>query len=226
MIGSFPELSPDACTYQGEMLALLALHLILLAVNRLHPDLDGQVALYSDCIGALTRVATVPDSRIPSITKHADILKIIMIHCQQFPFDISYRHVRAHQDDKLWYRDLLQPAQLKDFMAKKVLWGMEGTCPPPQEVLPLESVGVFTGKRKITSGPGKTLRFWSACKAARKVFFNYKILQPDQFDEVAWSVVHHAMWEVPRMFQIWAAKQVMELAGTNEMQSRYKEGHD
>lgn len=104
MIGSFPELSPDACAYPGKMLGLLALHLILLAVNKLHPELDGQVALYSDCLGALSRVATVPASRIPSSTKHADILKIIMIHCQQFPFDISYRHVRAHQDDKLRYR--------------------------------------------------------------------------------------------------------------------------
>jgi hypothetical protein len=113
-----------------------------------------------------------------------------------------------------------------DYMAKKVLWGMEGTCPPPQDMLPLESVGVFAGKQKITPGPGKTLRFWSACKAAHKVFFKYKILQPDQFDEVTWSVVHYALWEVPRMFQIWAANQVMELADTNKLQSRYKEEHD
>jgi hypothetical protein len=229
MIGTFPELSSDACAYRGEMLGLLALHLILLAVNKLHTDLDGQVALYSDCLGALTRVATIPQSRIPSSTRHSDILKIIMIHCQAFPFDISYRHVRAHQDDKERYRDLPRPAQLNcqmDYMAKKVLWGMEGTRPPPQEMLPLESVGVFAGKNKITSGPGKILRFWAARTAARNVFFKYKILQPDQFDEVAWSVVHHALWEVPRMFQIWAAKQVMGLAGTNEMQSRYKEEHD
>ena len=53
-----------------------------------------------------------------------------------------------------------------------------------------------------------------------------KILFGEEFEEVAWSVVHHALWEVPRLFQVWAAKQVMELAGTNEMQSRYKEGHD
>lgn len=82
MVGSFPELSPDACAYRGEMLGLLALHLILLALQKLHPELDGQVALYVDCLGALTRVATVPDSRIPSGTKHSDIFKIIMIHCQ------------------------------------------------------------------------------------------------------------------------------------------------
>jgi hypothetical protein len=89
----------------------------------------------------------------------------------------------------------------------KVLWGtMEGNCPPLQVMLPLESVGVFAGKRKITSGLGKTLRFWSARKAEHKVFFKYKILQPDKFDEVAWSLVHHALWEVPPLFQIWAAK--------------------
>jgi hypothetical protein len=111
-------------------------------------------------------------------------------------------------------------------MAKDVLWGLEGQAPPPQEMLPLEAVGVFAGRAKITSGPGETLRFWSARSVARRVFMKYKILQPDAFDEVAWHTVHHALWDIPRMFQIWAAKQVMNLAGTNEMQSRYKEGHD
>ena len=35
--------------------------------------------------------------------------------------------------------------------------------------------------------------------------------------------MHNTLWGVPRLFQIWAAKQVIELAGTNKMQSRYKE---
>jgi hypothetical protein len=134
MIGSFPELSPDACAFQGEMLGLLAIHLLLLAIHKLHPDLGGQVALYSDCLGALGKVADLPQLRLPSSTKHADILKIMMIHCQQFSFDVSYRHVRAHQDDRVRYGDLLRPAQLNcqmDFLAKKVLWGLEGLCPPP-----------------------------------------------------------------------------------------------
>jgi hypothetical protein len=92
-------------------------------------------------------------------------------------------------------------------------------------MLPLESVGVFAGKRKITSGPGKTLRFWSSRKVVRLVFVKYHILTPEAFDEVAWYVVHSVLWVVPRLFQVWAAKPVMELAGTNEMQSRYKEEH-
>lgn len=92
-------------------------------------------------------------------------------------------------------------------------------------MLPLESAGVFAGKRKIMSGPGKTLRYWSSRNVACSVFAKYGILVPEAFDEVAWQVVHSALWEVPRHFQIWAAKQVMDLAGTNEMQSQYKEGH-
>jgi hypothetical protein len=64
-------------------------------------------------------------------------------------------------------------------------------------MLPLESVEVFAGKRKITSGPGKTLRFWSSRKVARSVFAKYGILAPEAFDEVAWQVVHSALWEVP-----------------------------
>jgi hypothetical protein len=131
MVGSFLEYSPSACAFCGEMLGLFAIHLIL--------DLDGQVALYSDCLGALGNVANVPDTRLPARTKHgADILKIIMVHCQAFPFDIIYRHIKAHQDNAKRYCDLIREAQLNcqvDYIAKNVLWGLEGQVPPPQETL-------------------------------------------------------------------------------------------
>jgi hypothetical protein len=83
---------------------------------------------------------------------------------------------------------LLRPAQLK-----KVLWNLEGLCLPPQGMLPLESAGVFAGKRKIMSGPGKTLRYWSSRNVACSVFAKYGILVPEAFDEVAWQVVHSAL---------------------------------
>ena len=38
-------------------------------------------------------------------------------------------------------------------------------------------------------------------------------------------MIHHALWDVPRLFQIWASKQVMDLAGTNLKQSTYKPEH-
>ena len=53
IIGSFPEQSKDACAYRGELLGLLAIHLVLLAANKLEPQLKGSVEIVSDCLGAL-----------------------------------------------------------------------------------------------------------------------------------------------------------------------------
>jgi hypothetical protein len=53
-----------------------------------------------------------------------------------------------------------------------------------------------------------------------------KVLQQDQFEEVEWPAVNTALTEVPRMFQVWASKQVCGVAGTNEMQARYTPNHD
>jgi hypothetical protein len=155
-----------------------------------------------------------------------------MVHCKNFSFACGYYHVKAHQDDRESYLSLVRPTQLNckvDFYAnKKVIWGLEGTQPPPQDMLPLEAIGVFAGKTKVTSGRGDVLHFWAHRTLAKRIFMKCNILMADEFEEVAWRwrAVHSALWDVPRMFQIWATKQVMEVAGTNLMQSKYKEGHD
>lgn len=56
LVGAFAEVSDDANAYRGELLGLMALHLILLAVNKINPTLDGSVTLHSDCLGAISRV--------------------------------------------------------------------------------------------------------------------------------------------------------------------------
>ena len=48
-------------------------------------------------------------------------------------------------------------------------------------------------------------------------------MDPVQFKQVAWRLVYDTLHEVPRLFQLWATKQVTELAGTNYKQSTYKE---
>jgi hypothetical protein len=127
IVGSFPEMSSDANAYRGELLGLLAIHLILLAVNRLDPTLTGRAKIYSDCMSALERITDLPPGRIPGRIQHADILKILMVHCKNFSFACGYYHVKAHQDDRDSYFSLARPAQLNcqvDFYAKKVIWGL------------------------------------------------------------------------------------------------------
>ena len=228
IIGSFAEGSSAANAFRGELLGLMAIHLILLAVNTIDKTLPGEVTIYSDCLGALNGVATLPETRIPNRCKHSDILKNIMIHCRSLSFTCKYLHVKAHQDDHLSYHLLLRPSQLNclmDGIAKSVIWGMEGHQLPPQEVFPLESVSVFIGNEKMTSDTGSEIRFWAHKQLAEAVFFKLKIMDPMQFKQVAWRFVYETLHEVPRLFQLWAAKQVTDLAGTNYKQSTYKDRH-
>ncbi len=48
----------------------------------------------------------------------------------------------------------------------------------------------------------------------------------DAFDEVDWSQVHRTLnEEVPRLFQVWVCKQVMNLAATNKnLRRRHRDG--
>ena len=110
IFGSFPEQSVGANAYRAELLGLMAVHLILVAVSRIHTDLTGHVEIYSDCLGALGRVLNLPAARIPAKCKHADILKNIMVNCKNLKFSREYLHVRAHQDDKEGYASLCRPA--------------------------------------------------------------------------------------------------------------------
>ena len=46
-------------------------------------------------------------------------------------------------------------------------------------------------------------------------------MSPDAFDEVDWPHVHRTLHEeVSRLFQVWACKQVMNIAATNKNLSR------
>jgi hypothetical protein len=53
IMGTFLEASLMANTYRGELLGIIAIHLILLSVNKPHRDLLGNVEIVSDCLGAL-----------------------------------------------------------------------------------------------------------------------------------------------------------------------------
>jgi hypothetical protein len=98
IVGSFPEQTMVACAYRGKLLGLMAIHLILLAANKVNPTLTWTVATHSDCLSALGRVANLSPNRIQSRCCHSDILKKIMVNCSDLSFGITYHHVRAHQD--------------------------------------------------------------------------------------------------------------------------------
>jgi hypothetical protein len=99
MVGSFPKASKAANAFQGELLGLMAVHLLLLAANTEAPGLACYVKIHSNCLGALGRVAELPSYCIPTRCRHSDILKAILVNCGGLSFHWEYIHVEALQNE-------------------------------------------------------------------------------------------------------------------------------
>ena len=138
--GSFVEHTPDAGSYRGELLGLMAIHLILRGVSVVSPNLTGSVLILSDCLGALKKVSELPPYRIPTKCSHSDILKNIMVNCSDLGFSLTYSHVKAHQDDGSAYGSLSRDAQLNcqmDYHAKRAIHEANGPQDIPNRRFPL-----------------------------------------------------------------------------------------
>jgi hypothetical protein len=217
LIGLFKEASKAANAYRGELLGLMAIHLILVSVNRVHKSLSGSAKVVSDCLGALQRVTYLPPYRIPSRCKHSDILKNILVNCRDLTFRINYSHVKAHQDDTTPFKNLSRSLQLNcicDHLAKQRLSNGEAKPKGGSQLLPLEPIGIFVGGEKLLSEAGPLIRFHAHCQLARSLFHWKKILSRDEFEEVDWELVHRTLLLVPRLFQVWASKHILGIAGT------------
>jgi hypothetical protein len=182
------------------------------------PNLRGLVLILSDCLGALNKVRDLPPYRIPTQCSHSDILKNIMANCSKVTFTRHSSHVKAHQDDGRAYGDLPREAQLNcqmDYLAKTEIYEAHAPQEIPTRRFPLEPICVFLGRNKLTSDKGEHLRFWVHKQLASSRFREADILFAHQFDKVDWESVHTALRWVPRMFRIWACKQVMDIALAN-----------
>ena len=121
---AFTDRSPFTNAFRGELLRLMAIHLLLHSLNITRPNLTGSVQIHSDCMGALQTLATLPDSRIPPTWKHADILKTIAMCRNKFSFARSFHPLKAHQDDHTEWMNLSWPSQLNcacDTAAKRCI---------------------------------------------------------------------------------------------------------
>ena len=227
LIGAFPEQTIAACAYRGELLGILAIHLILLSVNKVNPTLAGSAHIYSDCLGALSRVEHLPPHKIPTRCRHSDILKTILVNCSDLTFKRYFSHVSAHQDDDIApseFNSLSLESRWNcamDFGAKSEIWKLQPDDLPDQQPFPLEPICMFVREEKMTSDTGHHIRFNAHKDLARDFYEDYGVLTPGQFDEVDWDHVYETLHGVPRMFQVWACKQVMDIAPTFYNLSKY-----
>ena len=151
-----------ANAYRGELLGLMAIHLIILSVNKMNPKLSGSMEILSDCLGALKRVTYLPPYRIPSWCRHSDILKTILVHCRGLTFTMYYLHIKAHQDNNMSFSKLSRKAQLNctcNHAVKQRIATNGKDSTRSSGMFPLEPVGLFIGDDKMTSATGEQICF-------------------------------------------------------------------
>ena len=107
------------------------------------------------------------------------------------------------------------------FWPKSEIWKLQPDDLPDQQPFPLEPICMFVREEKMTSDTGHHIRFNAHKDLARDFYEDYGVLTPGQFDEVDWDHVYETLHGVPRMFQVWACKQVMDIAPTFYNLSKY-----
>lgn len=70
------------------------------------------------------------------------------------------------------------------------------------------------------------LQFWVHCKIARPILSDLKVVSYSQFNEIVGEHIHAELELVPRLFQLWACKQVMGIANTNGTVHKWDEAVD
>ena len=73
---------------------------------------------------------------------------------------------------------------------------------------------MYVSGEKMTSDTADQIRFEASRQLAKDFFQKQKILPKRSFNEVDWKSVHNTLHSVPKMFQIWASKHVLDIAGT------------
>jgi hypothetical protein len=222
--GSFSESSATANAYRGELLGLMAIHLLLVSVNQVHTMLVGSVEVVSDCLGTLKRVVHLPPYRIPSCCKHSVILKNILVNCHKLTFTLHYSHVKAHQDDNVAFDKLSRKSQLNSIcnhLAKQRISNSAQLQQRRSYLFPLKKIGAFIKGKKLSLDASQQIRFHAYHQLARTLFLQKKILSGESFDKVGWDSVHGALHSVLCLFQVWASKHVLGIAGTMKFLSHH-----
>ncbi len=160
IIGSFSESTLAANACRGELLGLMAIHLLLVSMNRVHNTLEGSVEVVSYCLGALKCVVHLPPYWIPSCCKHLNILKNILVNCCDLTFNLHYLHVKAHQDDNVAFDKLSRKLQLNcicNHLSKQCISNSVQLQQRNNFLFPLELIGVFIKGAKLSSDTGQQI---------------------------------------------------------------------
>ena len=245
LYGNFYEFSEAAGSYRGELLGLLAIHVLAAAFESFYDIHIGKVKICCDNKGALYKSAE-QRRRIPTGASQADIKRVLRNVKGVLRGTLQYEWVPSHQDRyKLW-NQLPIEQQLNcmcDTLAKKAV--ADSLFQPPREaktqLLPKEKVAVIIDGVKQTSDVARAARFHLGRNEAEKIYT--AAIQPrdsrgrrppssglgwskDSFNAVDWRTLSECLSTKPQMYQQWLSKQSSGFCGTQDMVARWDAASD
>jgi hypothetical protein len=227
--GSFFKISEDASAYRGELLGLTALHLVAAAITELFGVMENSNELFCDNKRALGK-AKLYRRRVPSASKHGDLLRLLRNLCPQLMTAFIYLHVYGHADDKKGRGNLTLVERLNcmcDALAKLArlrYWTAEREV--TTQILPKERAALFLHNQKQTGDISGATRYAIGKVQARLFYVNELGWTAERFDSVDWDALNATLSKKDLMYTLWLTKQATKFCGSRVQVARMTPGSD
>ena len=222
---TWTETSTSAGSYRGEILGGVMTQLLLhAAATSYHGDIPPVVV---DCDN--NGVVFHGNNSIQPLSSNqcqADLLRTFKNLVSTQKFQVQYKYVTSHADDKKKWRDcsLKERINIKvDRLAKKALKAGHSTGQYIESSFPNEQIWITLGGTKAIGPLRSELEdFWGRSTAKR--FFHKKgIVSSSHFDSIWWSGYGRAISEYPKPFRTFMTKQVSGWCGCNSKLSLWED---
>ena len=228
LIGSCYEWSTQAGSYRGELLGLLAVHVLIVAVENFFSLSEGSRGLIAcDNLGGLNK-SKQRRRKIAPCTKHADILRSLRRVHGKLVGSLQYKHVYGHARKKKTWNQMTILEKLNDkcdAYAKGAVHRGIQECPPEvgrqRQLLPLETTAIFYEGQKIVGECGSEVRFQIGKQEARQYYITQLGWYAATFDNVDWKSRDKALCDKPDMFKMWLCKQSSSFCATGKNMGRW-----
>jgi hypothetical protein len=219
--GAFSERSSTASSFQAEMLGLCALHLLACALSEYYNLNNWSATMCCNNKRALI-LSSHHRGQIRPNAKCANIQRSFHATKQTYQGGFKYTHVCGHMDHHLSWLQLSLTQQLNcvcNTLAKRAVTNAirKGYHDSLTQILPREDVALIVWGDKIRGNISSSLSSHARKSVARK----YHIHQQkkgkwttEQFEEVDWEHMDHALKSKPNNYKVWQSKQTSGLCGT------------
>jgi hypothetical protein len=218
-----PGTTEDHSAYRSELTGLLAILVFIEELCTFHNISSGGITIGCDGLSALHQAEGDADI-VPLSTTDYDILCVIRLRLLRVPIQVSFQHVRGHQDDTKSMSSLTRWERLNvemDSLAKAALQYF--TNYPPHSTIAEEPWSIWVQNTKIISNIHSTIADIVHSPAAKSYWINRGKLTDSSAPHTNWRAINHAMASAPKRYNRFISKHASGMCGVGKFLVRWKE---